>query len=77
MNLVTFYGNKVGNDLVVVRESSLPNGCRPQDAVGTGYHILRAPDSERARSLLASLRASENAELLAAANRSMVKAVSE
>lgn len=61
MKMPTFYGNKVGSDLIVIRKSDLPDGTRPQDAVGEGYHVIDAPDSERARSMLAVRRAKAGA----------------
>lgn len=56
MSMPTFYCNKIKGDLVVIRKEDLPNGTRPQDAVGKGFHVIEAPCSERARSMLAARR---------------------
>lgn len=61
--LVTFFGNKVGTDLVVVRKDSLPSGSTPERELGHGYFVIEAPDSERARSLLSMYRAREKRAL--------------
>lgn len=57
MSMPTFYGNKVGCDLVIIRKEDLPDGTRPADALGKGTFTIEAPDSERARSILAMRRA--------------------
>lgn len=54
----TFYGAKQSNgDLVVIRKDDL-NGEKPERALGVPeVYRLDAPDSERARSMLAAKRA--------------------
>lgn len=60
--MVKFYGNKVNSDLRILRASDLPDGTRPVDILGAGAMTLEAPDSERARSLLAARRSREGLE---------------
>lgn len=54
--LVTFFGNKVGTDLVVIRKDTMPSSTTPERELGAGYFTIEAPDSERARSLLSMFR---------------------
>lgn len=61
--LVTFFGNKVGTDLVIIRKDSLPGNSTPERELGRGYFTIEAPDSERARSLLSMYRAREQKAL--------------
>lgn len=56
MSMPEFFGNKVGCDLVIVRVDDFPAGTRPADALGKGTLSIEAPDSERARSILAIRR---------------------
>jgi hypothetical protein len=56
--MITFYGAKKSNgDLVVIRKEDVPQHCKPQDVLGPETYELIAPDSERARSMLAAKRA--------------------
>jgi hypothetical protein len=54
--MITFYGNKVGRDYVIIRKDDVPDGTRPEDVIGDGFHTIEAPDSERARSMLSVRR---------------------
>lgn len=54
-----FFANAVGATLTIVRVSDRPEGTRPDDVLGKGTRILHAPDSERARSLLAAQLSAE------------------
>lgn len=51
-DLPIFFGNKVGPELIVVRADAHPRGTRASDVLGDGAMPFRAPDSERARSML-------------------------
>lgn len=55
-----FFANVVGaSTLTVVRVTDHPDGTRPEDVLGKGTRVLHAPDSERARSLLAAQLSAE------------------
>lgn len=56
--MITFFGAKKSNgDLVVIREDDIPSQLKPRDILGPETYRLDAPDSERARSMLAAKRA--------------------
>jgi hypothetical protein len=58
MTMPTFYGAKRSNgDLVVIRKEDVPEHLTPERALGPETYRLDAPDSERARSMLAARRA--------------------
>lgn len=56
--MITFYGAKQSDGyLKVIRAEDVPNALKPQDILGPETYRLDAPDSERARSMLAAKRA--------------------
>jgi hypothetical protein len=57
MSMPSFYGNKVGDALIVVRKTDESSGTRPRDVLGEGTIVIEAPCSERARSMLGIRRA--------------------
>jgi hypothetical protein len=51
----TFYGAKQSDGyLKVIRAEDVPSTLKPQDILGPNTYRLDAPDSERARSILAA-----------------------